>query len=153
MSHDSNVLELCDALFGSQITGALSFYLYLIKSIFCFRFHYLLSFIKSLFQMKSILSYLNMSCISADTNYTRILNRREEVAKWLQKYMKSIEQHGKLPPSGPAKILHLLLIGDLENAIQEAVESNYPHLACGLSVFKHTNRAAYKNQVHIYLLL
>ncbi|CAG9539116.1 unnamed protein product [Cercopithifilaria johnstoni] len=103
MSHDSNVLELCDALFGSQII--------------------------------------------ADTNYTKMLNRREEVAKWLQKYVITTEQHGKPPPSGPAKILHLLLIGDLEAAVEEAVESNYPHLACGLSVFRHTNRAAYKNQI------
>uniref|UniRef100_A0A0R3RH94 Nuclear pore complex protein Nup98-Nup96 n=1 Tax=Elaeophora elaphi TaxID=1147741 RepID=A0A0R3RH94_9BILA len=106
MSHDSNVLELCDALFGSQI--------------------------------------------KADTDYTRMLNRREEVAKWLQKYLITAERHRTPSPSGPAgpaKILHLLLIGDLEAAIEEAIENNYPHLACGLSAFKHTNRAAYKNQI------
>lgn len=81
-----------------------------------------------------------------------MLTRREEVAKWLQKYMVA-KEHGKSPPSGPAKILHLLLIGDLEAAVQEAVKSNYPHLACGLSVFRHTSRDAYKNQVHICLRL
>ncbi|KAL4003183.1 Nucleoporin autopeptidase family protein [Acanthocheilonema viteae] len=103
MSHDFNVLKLCDALFGSQVT--------------------------------------------ADTNYTRMLNRREEVAKWLQKYMITTKQHEKPPPTGPAKILHLLLIGNLEAAVEEAVDSNYPHLACGLSVFKNTDRTAYKNQI------
>lgn len=80
-----------------------------------------------------------------------MLNRREEVAKWLQKYLTTTECHGKPPASSPAKILHLVLVGNLEAAIEEAVESNYPHLACGLSIFKHTDRAAYKNQVHIRL--
>uniref|UniRef100_A0A1I7VTA0 Nuclear pore complex protein Nup98-Nup96 n=1 Tax=Loa loa TaxID=7209 RepID=A0A1I7VTA0_LOALO len=103
MTHDSNVLELCDALFGPQI--------------------------------------------AACTNYTRMLCRREEVANWLQKYLATIERHEKLPSSGPAKILHLMLIGDLKAAVEEAIESNHPHLAFGLSLFKHTDRAAYKNQI------
>ncbi|VDK70240.1 unnamed protein product [Litomosoides sigmodontis] len=103
MSHDSNVLQLCNALFGSQIT--------------------------------------------ADTNYTKMLTRREEVAKWLQNYIVAKE---KLPQPGPAKILHLLLTGDLEAAVQEAVESDYPHLACGLSVFRHTSREEYKNQIEYW---
>uniref|UniRef100_A0A1I8EGQ7 Nuclear pore complex protein Nup98-Nup96 n=1 Tax=Wuchereria bancrofti TaxID=6293 RepID=A0A1I8EGQ7_WUCBA len=118
MTHDSNVFELCDALFGSQIT--------------------------------------------ASTSYTKMLNRREEVAKWLQKYLATVEQRGKPPPSGFAKILHLMLIGELEAAVEEAIDSNYPHLACGLSVFKYTDRTAYKNQeckfidenlLKIYLLM
>lgn len=103
MAHDSNVFELCDALFGSQIT--------------------------------------------ASTSYTKMLNRREEVAKWLQKYLATVEQHGKPSPSGFAKILHLILIGELEAAVEEAIDSNYPHLACGLSVFKYSDRTAYKNQI------
>uniref|UniRef100_A0A8R1U0N8 Nuclear pore complex protein Nup98-Nup96 n=1 Tax=Onchocerca volvulus TaxID=6282 RepID=A0A8R1U0N8_ONCVO len=113
MKHDSNVLELCDALFGSQITE--------------------------------------------NINYTKMLNRREEVAKWLQKYLTTLERHGKPPPPGPAKILHLMLIGDLEAAAEEAVESNYPHLACGLSIeyWKGTKECKFINEdlLKIYLLM
>lgn len=78
-----------------------------------------------------------------------MLNRREEVAKWLQKYLAAVKGRGNPAKTGSAKILDLVLIGDVEAAVEEAIENNYPHLACGLSVFKHSNRAAYKNQVYI----
>ncbi|MCP9259431.1 Cell division cycle protein 16-like protein [Dirofilaria immitis] len=64
-----------------------------------------------------------------------------------QKYLATFKRHEKPPPSGLAKVLHLMLIGDLEAAAEEAIESSYPHLACGLSIFKHTDRVAYRNQI------
>uniref|UniRef100_A0A915Q2U3 Nuclear pore complex protein Nup98-Nup96 n=1 Tax=Setaria digitata TaxID=48799 RepID=A0A915Q2U3_9BILA len=102
ITYDTNVLELCGALFGSQIT--------------------------------------------ASTSYTKTLNRREGVARWLQKYLASLERPQKLPSSGPAKILYFVLNADLEAAVEEAVQSNYPHLAFALSTFRYTDRTAYKNQ-------
>ncbi|VDK60304.1 unnamed protein product, partial [Gongylonema pulchrum] len=56
---------------------------------------------------------------------------------------KATRQH--LSP-GPGKILYHLLNGNLEVAAEEAVDSNYPHLACALSTFRYSDRTAYRNQ-------
>lgn len=81
-----------------------------------------------------------------------MLNRREDVAKWLQKFLTKAEMSEKLPSSAPGKILYHMLNGDLVAAVEVAIDSSYPHLAFALSTFKYSNRTAYKNQV-IYVVI
>ncbi|VDN08047.1 unnamed protein product [Thelazia callipaeda] len=138
--HDLEVFELCDALFSSQIAGIIS------------SFYYMKNIKISLYIQETSDAVRNL-LFNSNTTYTKMLNRRENVAEWLQKCLMKREQYISFPQSGPTKILHYMLNGDLKSAVDEAINNNFPHLAFALSTFKYTKRAAYKNQVFVLIAL
>lgn len=76
------------------------------------------------------------------------MKRRDSVGAWVRNFIADhVRTSDEYSSSPKKKILHHLMNGNIKDAINEAISTNFPNLAFALSTFFHGCRSFYQDQV------